>query len=739
MRKLLLTLGILSSFLLHSQTQFSPCVYGNQLKVVVLGSSTAAGTGPSHTDSTWVNRYRKYLQSINVNNDVVNLALGGTSTYQIMPDNFVPPSGRPNTDPSRNISEALRQGADAIIINMPSNDAALGYSTAEQLNNFRILDSISWANNIPIWICTTQPRNFSTAMRQVQVEVRDSILSIYGNYAVDFWSGMADTSNGINPIYDSGDGVHLNDAAHRILYQRVVAENIPVFAVDTLTNPDVFVFDFTRTGGDCGATNDVLRVKVSNYGQAIFYDLPYQWLVTSNGNSQTINDTLRGGLSTCADTSISVVVNTEFAGYYAVSLYLSTQNDSDLSNDTMYMDFTTSGLPGLTVQDDSVCKGNNAVLVASGGDTIRWFDKNGTIIEFGDTLFLDSVTSNQQFFAEAIKGPFHYNDEVFTTSNTSINFGGIMFAIAALDTLTIDSFSLKIEQAGAKEVTAYYLNGNYKGDETNAAAWTLWGADTAYTNNNEDYADLSFGSQTVNKGDTFSVYMAMQSGYNLQYLWSTTEQVYQDSNLSLISGTGVGGYFTSIYYPRIFSGSVYYHYGFNPDGICSNIKQADVYTLGTSLFIGNDTIIGKSKSFTISVPSTYSNVQWSTGDTSFQITINGSDYAIGSINTIYVNAIDGFGCFSSDTLVFEIKDDVSLNELQQNLIKVYPNPSSGGFYVDNASNSSIELEIINGLGQSVKLLQIKPKIKKQQIELTKGVYLLFDRTNLVLITQQVIR
>ncbi|MEM6349031.1 MAG: hypothetical protein AAF927_34410, partial [Bacteroidota bacterium] len=58
------------------------CLALQDFKIVVLGSSTAAGSGASSSDSAWVNRYRQYLQSINPDNQVVNLAQGGYNTYR---------------------------------------------------------------------------------------------------------------------------------------------------------------------------------------------------------------------------------------------------------------------------------------------------------------------------------------------------------------------------------------------------------------------------------------------------------------------------------------------------------------------------------------------------------------------------------------------------------------------------------------------------------------------------------
>lgn len=214
---------------IHAQ----PCYPDSSIKIVVLGSSTAAGTGASTIDSAWVNRYRAYLQSVNPNNEVVNLGIGATTTYQIMPDGFVPPVGRPNPNPNNNITKAIELQADAIIVNMPSNDAFFGIDAETQMENFKTIAAEADSAEIPIWICTTQPRNLFPGQIQTQLSVRDSIFSYFANYAIDFWTTIAGTDNLPHPLYDSGDGIHLNDSGHRILFERVVGENIPAQIMDT--------------------------------------------------------------------------------------------------------------------------------------------------------------------------------------------------------------------------------------------------------------------------------------------------------------------------------------------------------------------------------------------------------------------------------------------------------------------------------------------------------------------------
>lgn len=191
--------------------------------IVILGSSTAAGTGPKDITNAWVNRYIAYVEEINHDRRVINLAKGGYTTYHMMPRDHVPPEGRPKPDPGRCITMALLLDPSAIIINLPSNDAAYGYSIAEQLANYDSILAAAERENVPIWITTTQPRNLSIKKRQNLMDMRDSTWSRFGSQAVDFWTSLAQEDGRIDPAFDCGDGVHVNDLGHNILFESVVA------------------------------------------------------------------------------------------------------------------------------------------------------------------------------------------------------------------------------------------------------------------------------------------------------------------------------------------------------------------------------------------------------------------------------------------------------------------------------------------------------------------------------------
>jgi len=211
----------------HENSFYSPYSLLTNNLIVVLGSSTAAGACASHPDSAWVIRYRKYMRTLDSTSVVVNLAVGGYTTYDIMPTGFIQPPGRPSPKTTKNITYALTFSPAAIIINLPSNDANMGYSITDQISNFRIIVDKATEQSVPVWITTTQPRNFpEQTKRDNLIEMKDSIISIYGDLAVNVWDDLAQDDGRLLPQYNSGDGIHLNNLGHRIIFQRVVEENI---------------------------------------------------------------------------------------------------------------------------------------------------------------------------------------------------------------------------------------------------------------------------------------------------------------------------------------------------------------------------------------------------------------------------------------------------------------------------------------------------------------------------------
>jgi lysophospholipase L1-like esterase len=223
---------ILTTFLLGFLLIVS--VYADAQKtIVVIGCSTAFGTGATPIDSSWVNRlqfeFRKNMAD-GVDTNIVNLAVGGTNTYMAMPTGYVPPPGRALPDPNMNITKALSYSPHVIIVNFPSNDIAVGHTKLEIMDNLRLIYQTGVAGNARVFIATTQPRDFgsNTTMMQYQRDLVDSIQNTFGMYSIDFWNDLVSTvpPNNIRPEVSFGDGIHVNNLGHRLLFQRVLAANL---------------------------------------------------------------------------------------------------------------------------------------------------------------------------------------------------------------------------------------------------------------------------------------------------------------------------------------------------------------------------------------------------------------------------------------------------------------------------------------------------------------------------------
>jgi len=203
-----------------------------QKKLVIIGSSTSACFNVDPTTQCYVGRLDSYY-NMQVPYDTAidnHLALGGTNCYNGMPSSYTTspyPSYQPITD--RNITAALSLNPDVIIVNYPTNAYDV-IRTDSILYCLRTIRDSANKKGVPCFVTTTQPRTspfpFNTSpMKAKLAELKDSILLEFGNFAIDFWTGLinpADTSI----LYDSGDGIHMNATGHDILFQRVVAKNI---------------------------------------------------------------------------------------------------------------------------------------------------------------------------------------------------------------------------------------------------------------------------------------------------------------------------------------------------------------------------------------------------------------------------------------------------------------------------------------------------------------------------------
>ena len=215
-------------FFLLSVCFFSAVVTSAQKRIVVMGSSTAAGANATTYASSWVGKMTALFQQNmidGIDTVVYNIAQYGYSTYEEMPTGFVPPMGRPSPDPLHNLTLALSYSPHIVIINLPGNDIAFGYTKKEMMDNLRLMYTSITATGAKCFIGTTQPRNDITpAQALLQRELVDSINNNFGVFALNFWDDLV-TTDGQNRLRDEVREItsdyHLNDVGHNYLFVRV--------------------------------------------------------------------------------------------------------------------------------------------------------------------------------------------------------------------------------------------------------------------------------------------------------------------------------------------------------------------------------------------------------------------------------------------------------------------------------------------------------------------------------------
>lgn len=694
-----------SVFVLNSNTfaQVNPCISASTYKIVVLGSSTAAGSGVSTSDSAWVNRYRTYLQSINPSNEVINLAVGGYNTYRIMPTGFTPPPNRPNPDVARNITAALAESPDAIIVNMPSNDVAAGYSYSEQMFNLDTIVQIANAAAVPIWICTTQPRNFSAAQAQLQWDLKDSILAQFSPYTLDFWTTIATPSYTIDPLYDSGDGVHLNDEGHSILESRVIAADIPGNVYISLPDNDPAVVAINPINlSVCGDSLSEFEFELINFGpnDSLPVTVASDLYNAQTGTTVSSSASLSSGLAECSIYTMTYSAPTIDAGDYTLTVVVSSTNNFDTSNDTLVYSFSTSGHPTWAALHDTLCDPGAAIVSVSTAaqDTVLWYTDatNPTPIAYGNdfsTLFISATTD---WYAEVVRGNLYYSDDLFTTNTSTINFNGTMFDLIAHDSIVIDSFDVKINSTGTQSVEIYKKSGSHLGYELTPGAWTLVDVVTVNVSDPTVQTHVPFTAFSINTDDTVGIYLKMaNSSSNLSYRNPGSPQTRSTNELTMNTGSGVNFNMTSNYFPRDWNGRVYYHYGERLQGDCSSGRFPVTAHLNDITFETiADTIIDILDTLEITTTAGMMSYEWMDGSTNSSFEFVASQFGPG-IHYVTVFAYDSLNCYHEDVVIVAVADLVGMDELSSSQT-VYPNPTTGNLHLSNSDIDYVEVFTLEG-------------------------------------------
>lgn len=186
---------------------------------VVLGSSTAAGVGATLGQS-WVSRLAEALRPRSLRID--NRARSGATTYQALPAGSARPAGRPATDPAQDAAQALATRPAVLVLAFPSNDAMAGFTAAETTANLLLIRDLARQQGAAVIVLSSQPRDDAgSAAREAMRSADATLAAALGACFVDVREALSGPGSGIAAAYSAGDGVHLNDVGHALVFERL--------------------------------------------------------------------------------------------------------------------------------------------------------------------------------------------------------------------------------------------------------------------------------------------------------------------------------------------------------------------------------------------------------------------------------------------------------------------------------------------------------------------------------------
>lgn len=174
-------------------------------KWVIMGSSTAAGTGASTSAKSWAGLLQAGITANNL--QVVNLAKSGATTYEGLATSSPPVTDRPNPDVTANITATLAQSPKVLLLSYPTNDTANNYLVTETVTNLLAIRAAATAANVKVIVVSTQPRDLSPAQLAQLVDIDTQMSAVVGACFVAVRTDLAGIDSKLNSSYDSGDGI----------------------------------------------------------------------------------------------------------------------------------------------------------------------------------------------------------------------------------------------------------------------------------------------------------------------------------------------------------------------------------------------------------------------------------------------------------------------------------------------------------------------------------------------------
>jgi hypothetical protein len=125
---------------------------------------------------------------------------------------------------------------------------------------------------------------------------------------------------------------------------------------------------------------------------------------------------------------------------------------------------------------------------------------------------------------------------------------------------------------------------------------------------------------------------------------------------------------------------------------------------GFIIDLGPDTTIFENQAITFTVPQQYQSYLWSNSVTANAAVVFGESYDPGTIVQVWVQVTDG-PCIISDTVYVTIKSELAVENIPENNLFLFPNPSGDFVYIQTSSEIE-HIEICDLHGSTLSKVQI---------------------------------
>jgi lysophospholipase L1-like esterase len=119
--------------------------------------------------------------------------------------------------------ELIRLSPDKFLLSIGSNDIRFGSSLAQLQANYDSLVRILQATGASVYHIVL-PEDYTKPLGVNLLAFKNWVAATYPANYINVWDSLA-TSNLLKGIYDTGDGVHLNQAANDKIYEAIIGSN----------------------------------------------------------------------------------------------------------------------------------------------------------------------------------------------------------------------------------------------------------------------------------------------------------------------------------------------------------------------------------------------------------------------------------------------------------------------------------------------------------------------------------